>query len=438
MKSIIRKILKETPNRRIFYPYNKIEKFVEWFRDEYGDYPNRQGWDIFRSDSNSPNKKYYSKGVINGKEYEGYYFQIQKIDDPMEDEALFGALESDFTADELARKLGIMVDEYGVVYGYKGTSFIDELQPNSLNESETKVDRFINYIVNDLKGKTDSSGRLLFKNWKGNPRHNRLVELIGRINPQDGIPGSVDTYLSDTYHIDNFDIQMEIWKRYVHWFVTHMVNESKELNESKNKWAKLHKFQDFIVNDLMNKTTSVFDIDGYVILTPFNRFYKFYLYTFEEDNIEYRKDFCEHIKNTYGSSKLECKLIWELYRRKVLEKFGDSFLYNITESTDKKNSIIDVIVNDILDKTLVSEEKNQIKFPFHRALRLSGIYSAPRPFVNLGASSLWRVFQIDFEEYLKNIYGSSDEEVRIVFDKMNKELYKRFPLKTFKRIRSLI
>jgi hypothetical protein len=42
----------------------------------------------------------------------------------VDDEALFGKLQNDFKADDLARKLGLMVDEYGVVYGFDGQSFL--------------------------------------------------------------------------------------------------------------------------------------------------------------------------------------------------------------------------------------------------------------------------------------------------------------------------
>jgi hypothetical protein len=38
--------------------------------------------------------------------------------------SLFGKLPNDFNADDLARKLGLMVDEYGVVYGWDSQSFL--------------------------------------------------------------------------------------------------------------------------------------------------------------------------------------------------------------------------------------------------------------------------------------------------------------------------
>lgn len=112
-------------DEKIFYDFDKIGKFVKWFQSEYGDYATKQGWAIFDSDTEIPNQKYRSQRTYQGKILTGYYWQVQRLDNPGEGEALFGRLENDFKADDLARKLGLMVDEYGVVYGWDGTSFLD-------------------------------------------------------------------------------------------------------------------------------------------------------------------------------------------------------------------------------------------------------------------------------------------------------------------------
>jgi len=108
---------------KIFYDFDKIERFIKWFQDEYLDYTNRQGWAIFDSDTEEPNK-YHSERTLNGEKVNGFYWQVQKLDNPGDDEALFGELESDSKAIELAEKLGLMVDEYGIVYGWDGQSFL--------------------------------------------------------------------------------------------------------------------------------------------------------------------------------------------------------------------------------------------------------------------------------------------------------------------------
>ena len=109
---------------KIFYDFDKIKKFVDWFQSEYSEYTTKQGWAIFDSDTEIPNKKYHSERTYNGKILNGYYWQVQRLDDPEDGEALFGKLPNDFNADDLARKLGLMVDEYGVVYGWDSQSFL--------------------------------------------------------------------------------------------------------------------------------------------------------------------------------------------------------------------------------------------------------------------------------------------------------------------------
>lgn len=111
-------------DNKIIYDFDKIAKFIQWFNEEYGDYSYKQGWAIFDSDTEEPNEKYNSVRKLNGKNTTGYYWQVQKLDVPEDGDALFGELPSDISARDLAKKLGIMVDEYGVVYGYDGQSFL--------------------------------------------------------------------------------------------------------------------------------------------------------------------------------------------------------------------------------------------------------------------------------------------------------------------------
>jgi len=134
LQESIRRILREELNEKIIYPFDKIGKLVNWFNDEYGDYPNKQGWAIFDSDTELPNEKYHSIRNYKGKTLNGYYWQVQRLDNPEEGEALFGRLYNDFDADRMARKLGLMVDEFGVIYGYDGVSFLD----NNIQESILK------------------------------------------------------------------------------------------------------------------------------------------------------------------------------------------------------------------------------------------------------------------------------------------------------------
>lgn len=107
--------------KKILYPFKKVSKFVEWFQSEFGKYAASQGWSIFDSDTDIPNVKYKHEPTNSRKSY----FQVQRLDDPEEGEAQFGRLKNDYQADELAKKLGIMIDEYGVVIGWDGNSFLN-------------------------------------------------------------------------------------------------------------------------------------------------------------------------------------------------------------------------------------------------------------------------------------------------------------------------
>ena len=131
MKELIRKILREEMNVDDFgrlhdeeskkeYPYKRIAKLVKWFDSEYGNYASKQGWSIFTSDSHLPKIKYKNEPE---NKY-NLFFQVQRIDDPIEGEAIGGRLKNDSEAIELAKKLGLLLDEYGVIIGWDGESYI--------------------------------------------------------------------------------------------------------------------------------------------------------------------------------------------------------------------------------------------------------------------------------------------------------------------------
>ena len=105
---------------KIVYPYKRIAKFLDWFEKEWGDYAKKQGWFVVTSDTDVPKIKY--------KPEEGnksnLFFQVQRIDDPMEGEALLGKLKSDMEADEMAKKIGLVLDKFGVVIGWEDQIFI--------------------------------------------------------------------------------------------------------------------------------------------------------------------------------------------------------------------------------------------------------------------------------------------------------------------------
>lgn len=143
LKQTIRKVLTESmkvddwgrlhvEEEKILYPYKKISKFVDWFQKEWGDYATKQGWAIFDSDTEISHQKY--KFEPSNKFMS--VFQVQRLDSPDEGEALFGRLKNDYAADDLAKKLGLMLDEFGIVIGWDGESFLED---NNLKESSKRI-----------------------------------------------------------------------------------------------------------------------------------------------------------------------------------------------------------------------------------------------------------------------------------------------------------
>lgn len=111
------KYIKKYENKiKILYPYNDIEYFINWFNNKYYSYTESQGWAIFDSDTSLPQEKYISDS---GK-YQKFW-QIQHYED-------MKILNSDSEADILARKLGLMIDEYGVIIGYNGDFFLNNTE----------------------------------------------------------------------------------------------------------------------------------------------------------------------------------------------------------------------------------------------------------------------------------------------------------------------
>ena len=124
----LRKIIREEIQKSFKknYPYYKIEKLIDFYKEEFQDYMNKQGWDIFESDNPIFYDNYKSDG--------GYFWQVQVIDEPYGESGFYDekgnaliGITTDQEAINLARKTGLMVDDDGLVYGFKGTSLFNEV-----------------------------------------------------------------------------------------------------------------------------------------------------------------------------------------------------------------------------------------------------------------------------------------------------------------------
>lgn len=101
----------------------KIDRFVAWLKSEYGDYMDKQGWNIFDIQGSSIVSDY---DLDNGESL----YQVQVVDHPEEfyDEdgnALIG-ISTDQEAWDRAARIGIMLDDNGVVIGFDGQSFLED------------------------------------------------------------------------------------------------------------------------------------------------------------------------------------------------------------------------------------------------------------------------------------------------------------------------
>tara|TARA_R110000772_G_scaffold95789_3_gene194157 strand:+ start:6691 stop:7131 length:441 start_codon:yes stop_codon:yes gene_type:complete len=113
----------------LYYPYNELKPYIDEFQKKYSDYTESQGWAVCNSDTEFPNTKYDVEIRRNMKEYQRVvdnegriiynfnYWDIEKLDD-------MGILKNDLEAEKLAKKLGIIVDEYGVVQGFNDVNLV--------------------------------------------------------------------------------------------------------------------------------------------------------------------------------------------------------------------------------------------------------------------------------------------------------------------------
>lgn len=96
------------------YSKDKFFPFVTWFNNIHRSEMNKEGWLIV-------NAGYLDIPEYIDTEYYPYrngdYWQIQRNDEAE-------ILQDDHEAEELAKKKGLLIDEYGVLIGYNGVSFI--------------------------------------------------------------------------------------------------------------------------------------------------------------------------------------------------------------------------------------------------------------------------------------------------------------------------
>jgi hypothetical protein len=101
-------------NNKPDYPDVLLVPFINWFYDNYGDRMEDEGWLIlYASGLDMP----FDSAVLYSNTV-GDFWQVQRNDDS-------DLIENDIEAVKLAKKSGLILDNYGIIIGYNGVSFLE-------------------------------------------------------------------------------------------------------------------------------------------------------------------------------------------------------------------------------------------------------------------------------------------------------------------------
>jgi len=106
--------MKHLKSSKYTYSADKLSPFIDWFYNTYKDKMNEEGWIISYAQAldipNTYKTEYWNRSDD--------FWQIQKNDQ-------YDILEDDMAAEKLAKNLGLYIDDYGIVIGYNGVSFLE-------------------------------------------------------------------------------------------------------------------------------------------------------------------------------------------------------------------------------------------------------------------------------------------------------------------------
>jgi hypothetical protein len=193
-----------------------------------------------------------------------------------------------------------------------------------------------------------------------------------------------------------------VWDQYKVIF-DHKIN-SKPMNESidNKKEFYLEKIVQFMVDDTK--------IDHQQILFPFmsspylsvniTKYTFSYFYTV----------FSDYCIDTYGLTDNEIYYVWNQYKKFILEKV---YSLPMNESVDnKKEKYLDKIVKYLVEDTKIDYELGEIILPFP----VPPLFVARFPFDFINEQHYLRL-RYFFQEYLKDTYGLTDNEIYYVWEK---------------------
>ena len=100
-------------DKKLIYSVDKLMPFIDWFNSVYSKRMKEEGWLISYSQGLKVPDNCYTEYINKF----GDFWQIQRNDED-------AIIEDDLLAEELAKKAGLLVDDYGIVIGYENVSFI--------------------------------------------------------------------------------------------------------------------------------------------------------------------------------------------------------------------------------------------------------------------------------------------------------------------------
>lgn len=98
----------------LYYNVDLFEPFIDWFYSIYSDKMKDEGWLISYAYGLSIPDEY----IVPYKNRFGDFWQIERNDDD-------NLISNDIEAEKCAKKYGLLIDDYGVVIGYNGVSFLE-------------------------------------------------------------------------------------------------------------------------------------------------------------------------------------------------------------------------------------------------------------------------------------------------------------------------
>jgi len=160
---------------KLIYPVKELEDFIHPIERANIKRLNKEGWLISHSYTSEPNVKYIN-GSDRIKKKLDHYLQTEK-----DDEA--DILSTDLIADDLARKVGFIVDEFGVVQGFKDRNLVYEANPDYIPylirkiKEEPTLYQELEYVPEEVKKEfpeLERSGSLLW--FKNNEKYMKTFE----------------------------------------------------------------------------------------------------------------------------------------------------------------------------------------------------------------------------------------------------------------------